>query len=323
MAHIQTVTGDIDPGALGVCMTHEHVICDERLAPRSHLTPGEGMEKSYMVLDDEERAIEELKRYYDLGGRALVEVTSTGWGRDVEKLAAISGATGVRMVAMAGFYIEPCLPLEVDEWSIERLTEWLVREVTEGIDDTGIKAGVYKSGIWRCRIEGPELKGLRAVARATLQTGVAITTHTTGSRRYEVTGGNMGWEHLRVLLEEGVDGDRLIVGHADERPDINFLNELADMGCYIQFDTVGKDRWMRDETRADLIKELIARGHGGRMLLATDRCRKKELYEELGGLGYVHLLASFVDTMKEAGIPDPDIDRILVENPATCLAVSI
>jgi len=319
---IQTVLGPIAPDELGPTQTHEHVICDQREAPRSRLDMNTvEVDKTYMILDDYQRQVKEVRDYYAQGGRGLVEVTTSGWGRDVEQLARVSQDTGVHIVACGGFYIEPCLPTEVDEWSIEEITKWLVREITEGVGDTGIRVGLLKSGIYRSRIEGPELKGLRAVARASVKTGAAITTHTTGSRRYEIPGGNMGRQHLRILKEEGVSPDRLIVGHIDERPDVNFLSDLAAEGCYIQFDTIGKPRWMRDETRVALMRELIRRGHLDRILMSTDRCRKAELYKEMGGLGYTHIFESFVGTMRRGGMAQGEIDTILTDNPARALTM--
>jgi len=322
MPVIQTVLGPVAPDQLGACQTHEHVICDQRQAPRPHLHANtREVEATFMILDDLEREEKELNEYYDRGGRALVEVTTSGWGRDVEGLAELSKKTGVHIIACGGFYTEPHLPVEVDEWSLDRITKWLIKEVTEGVDDTGIRVGILKSGIYRGRIEGSEEKGLRAVARASLETGVAITTHTTGSRRYEIPGGSMGRQHVEILKEVGVSPDRLIVGHIDERPDVNFLSDLADEGCYIQFDTIGKLRWMRDETRVSLMRELIARGHLDRILISTDRCRKAELYKEMGGLGYTYIYDRFIDTMLSGGMTQGEIDQIMVANPARALSL--
>ena len=322
MTRVQTVLGDIHPADLGRCQTHEHVVCDQRLAPRSSLHEStREVEETFMILDDYPRAVQELEDYGERGGQAVVEVTTSGWGRDVKTLAEISRQSGIHIIATGGFYIEPCIPYRVDEWSIDRLTRDLVQEVTVGVEGTGIKVGVLKSGIYRSRIEGIEEKALRAVARASLLTGVAITTHTTGSRRYEIPGGNMGREHLRVLEEEGVRADRLIVGHVDERPDLDFLCALADAGCYIQLDTVGKLRWLRDETRAQLVLGLIARGHLSRILLSTDRCRKAELYRERGGLGYTYIFDSFLDTLQASGVTAGQIDQLLIANPARAFSL--
>ncbi len=322
MGAIHTVLGDIVPDQLGYCQTHEHVICDQRLAPHSAMiSRSRRVEDSYMILDSVEDAVDELSAYYDAGGRALVEVTTYGWGRDPEALAEISRRTGVHIVMTTGFYTEPHMPLRATEWSITELANWITEEITEGAMGTGIKAGMIKSGVYAGRIEGLELKGLHAVARAQRATGAPITTHTSGARRYEVPGGNLGKHHLRILLEEGADPRKFIAGHTDERPDIGFLSEIASMGSYVQFDVIGKLHWLRDETRVDLMKELFRRGHGDRILVGTDRCRKAELHKHLGGLGYTHIFDSFLDTMRAGGMSEEQITAITVENPARVLTI--
>ncbi len=322
MAVVRTVLGDISPDSLGNCQTHEHIICDQRKAPFAQIIDrARSVKKTYMILTDEERAIEELKKYRAAGGSAVVDVTTHGWGRDPEAMARISRASGVHIVATGGFYTEPHIPTFAEERSIGELVEWIISEFETGMDGTDIKVGLIKSGIYHGRIENLERKCLRAVARASLETGLAITTHTSGARRYEVPGGNLGMYHLEVLLQEGVSPHRLINGHVDERPDIGFLSELCEMGCYIQFDVIGKEHWLLDATRVDLLKELIARGYLDHILMGTDRCRQHELYEELGGKGYTHLLETFVPMMKEGGIAEGDIWTMLSENPVRALGV--
>ncbi len=324
MGVVRTVLGDIAPESLGVCQTHEHIICDQRMAPFANIIDkARSVKKTYMILTDEERAIEELQKYGEAGGDAVVDVTTHGWGRNPEAMARISRESGVHIVATGGFYTEPHIPTFAEEKSVSDLVRWIVSEFEDGVGDTGIKIGLLKSGIYHGRIENLERKCLRAVARASLETGLSITTHTSGARRYEVPGGNLGKYHLEVLLEEGVSPTSLINGHVDERPDLGYLSELCDMGCYIQFDVIGKEHWLLDETRVDLLKELISRGYLTHILMGTDRCRQHELYREMGGKGYTHLLDSFVPLMKEGGIATGDIEVMLKENPARALTVQV
>ncbi len=324
MAIVRTVLGDVAPEALGVCQTHEHIICDQRMAPFANIIDkARSVKKTYMILTDEDRAIEELEKYREAGGSAVVDVTTHGWGRNPEALARISRESGVQIVATGGFYTEPHIPTFAEEWSIDQLSDWIVSEFEEGMEGTGVKIGLLKSGIYHGRIENLERKCLRAVARASLRTGLAITTHTSGARRYEVPGGNLGKYHLEVLLEEGVAPGRLINGHTDERPDLGFLSELCELGCFIQFDVIGKEHWLLDETRVDLLRELISRGYIQHILMGTDRCRQHELYREMGGMGYTHLLENFVPLMEAGGIGKGEIEVMLAENPGRALAVEL
>lgn len=313
---IQTVLGPVAPADLGVCLPHEHVWCDQRLAPRGQLFGANRDTASFMRLDDEAAMVGELRAFRDAGGGAIVDVTCDGWGRDLDVLARLSEASGVHLIATAGYYIEPCIPWFVDAMDVDALADHVTRELEVGID--GRRCGLVKSAIHRARVEGVELKVLRAVARAQRRTGVAITTHTTGGRRQEVPGGNVGPQQLAVLLEEGVPPHRLIVGHVDERPDIDVLDGLARQGCYVQFDVIGKEHWLLDATRAELVAELVRRGHAERLLLSHDRNRGHEMRFG-GGSGYRHLLDAFFPRLRAAGLDETTLRLLTVENPARAL----
>lgn len=316
---IQTVLGSVAPADFGVCLPHEHVWCDQRLAPRPELFGVTRSAGTYMRLDDAERMIGELTAYRAAGGSSLVEVTCDGWGRDLDVLARLSAASGVHIVATAGFYIEPCMPSFVAEWSVERLADHLTREIEEGVDETKRRCGVLKSAVHRARPEALELKGLRAVAIAQRRTGVAITSHTTGGRRQEVPGGTVGVRQLEILKAEGVDPSRFIVGHVDERPDIDVLAALVDEGCFIQFDVIDKEHWLLDATRAELIQALIARGYVRHLLLSHDRNRDHEMRYG-GGTGYCHIFEQFLPRLRALGVSDEEIATMMIDNPARAFA---
>src|SRR5688500_12050499 len=115
---IRTVLGDILPDELGICLPHEHVWCHQALAPRPELFGLSRSTSSWMRLNDEDRMLAELIAYRQAGGRSIVDVTCDGWGRDLDVLARLSDAAGVHIIATAGFYIEPCMPPFVAEWSV-------------------------------------------------------------------------------------------------------------------------------------------------------------------------------------------------------------
>lgn len=315
---IETVLGPIAPEALGVCLPHEHVWCDYALAPRTHLMDATRSTASFMRLRDNAQMESELRAYHAAGGRAIVEVTCDGWGRDLDVLAELSERTGVHIIATAGYYIEPCIPFFVSEWSLDRLADHITREIEVGVGPAKRRCGVLKSAIHRARIEAVEAKVLAAVAIAQKRTGVAITTHTTGSRRQEIPGGTIGVQQWAFLKAEGVPAHRLIVGHVDERPDIDVLSSLAAEGCFIQFDVISKQHWLLDATRAELLSELIRRGHLHNLLISHDCNRAYELHAA-GGLGYCHIFERFLARLRALDISEREIRTIMVQNPARAL----
>jgi phosphotriesterase-related protein len=317
MKVIRTVCGDIAPGELGLTQTHEHLCCDQRLGPGRDSFPSDSTQ---MVLQEPDLIVEALGDFRAAGGRAIAEMTVAGWGRDVGVLRDISQRTGVHVIATSGYYVEDCIPAFARTASIEQLTEFLLRELTEGADGTGIRTGILKSGVGRPVIEQLERRCAIAVARAHKATGVPITTHTSGSARFEIPGGNLGAQHLDLFEAEGVDLSRVIIGHNDENADIRFLSSLARRGAYAQFDVIGKLHWLLDETRVELLARLADAGHLDQLLLSTDRCRTTEL-KVMGGPGYDHLLRNFLPMLRQAGFDQSSIDRMLVANPARILAI--
>jgi phosphotriesterase-related protein len=321
MLGVQTVTGPIEAAGLGVTYMHEHLLCDQRLCRADGLRQPD-TEGHLMVLDDLGVAVRELTEIRTLGVGTVVEVTMQAWGRDVEGLRRISMETGVKIVATSGFYVEQCHPAWVRARTIDELAGDLVREIASGVGATGIRTGLLKSAISRPVVEGPEEKCARAVARAHLATGAAITTHTSGASRFEIAGGNIGPQLLDVFEYEGVDPRRVIIGHVDENVDIRTLETLCRRGAYVQFDVIGKEHWMLDATRADVISELVRRGHLSHLLLSMDRARKAEL-KSYGGQGYAYLVTHFVPLLQRVGVSAEAVREIMVHNPRRALAFEL
>jgi len=321
MKVIRTVRGDIRPQDLGITAPHEHLWCDQGQCCGKGKVNFPGItEKMYM--HDAGLVEKELSLFYEAGGRAIAEMTTDGWGRDVRVLQSLSEKSGVHVIAISGFYVEDCLQDYFDAHGIDELADILVKEITEGAEGSHIRTGLLKSAVSRRLIEGREEKGARAVARAQKRTGVAITTHTSASVRFEIEGGNIGTQHLDIFEEEGVDLRRVIVGHTDENADVRQLLALLERGAFVQFDTIGKTHWLLDETRIGLLRQLVDAGYEDRVMLSTDRCRVSETRTH-GGPGYAHVLTSFVPSLRQAGFADATIQRFLVDNPASIFSFEV
>ena len=159
---IQTVLGPIDPGRLGVTLTHEHLLIDIAgvlppvaeagargilNSPVSTATLGYIKHHGASSRDDLRTAdiptaIEEVMLFKQYGGDALVDVTSLALGRDPIGLARISRVTGVHVVMGAAFYVQPAHPPGMDDRSEDDIAEQIVRDVTEGVDGANIRSGI-------------------------------------------------------------------------------------------------------------------------------------------------------------------------------------
>ncbi len=202
---VVTVRGPVAPEALGVTLSHDHLISD------AYALWGASSGDYGWILDDVEVAIQEVEAFRAVGGGTICEPTSLGLGRDPSALLEISHKTGVHVVMGSGWYRERCYPREVHEELPDRLAERLVRELTVGVGETGIRAGfIGEIGTERRHISPAEERVFRAAGRAHARTGCPILTHTTHF-------GELALEQLDLLEAEGVAPDRVIVSHLGDR----------------------------------------------------------------------------------------------------------
>ena len=294
---VMTVRGPVPGDDLGVTLPHEHVFVDLTREYR-----GDGL------LNDPGLAEAELGLFVDAGGRTLVDVTSVGLGRDPDGLRLISAHTGLHIVMGSGFYRRAYFPPEVDELSTDAVADLIVRDIEDGVD--GIRAGIIgEIGCDRV-LTALEERSFRAAARAHRRTGLTVTTH---AARWPV-----GTAQLDLLVEEGVDPRRVVIGHCDMVPDHDYHLALARRGAWVQFDTVqGVHEWDTRQ-RLDWIRSLADEGHLDQVLLSQDVCLRSD-YAAMGGPGYAYVVTTFADRLKEAGFDDTDIRGLLVDNPRRML----
>jgi predicted metal-dependent phosphotriesterase family hydrolase len=292
------VLGDVDASRLGVTYSHEHLIA----------VPPESQKDRDFELSDYDRSLQELLYFKEVGGQTLVDASTLDYGRDVELLQRMSEASGVHVVATTGFNKHIYYPDWVEESSVKEISQLLAREVVEGVEATGVRAGFVKSGSWYNLIHPLEEKVTRAVARAQLETGAPVWLHT------EV--GTMGMEMLDILEEEGVDLSKVAVGHSDRNADPYYHLQLAARGAYVQFDGPGKVKYYPDSTRVALIKNLLEHGYGSQLLISGDMGRRSYLHAYGGGPGFRYILTKFVPRLRDEGIDQEHVDRIFIENPA-------
>ena len=349
---VRTVEGDIDAADLGPTSMHEHILGTFEVwledVESSPSVPGPVdpeakvvmpllgtlrrnpfLLRDNLILDDVELAIAEVRPFKAAGGGCLVDVSSIGIRTDLPGVRRVSQETGVHIVQGTSFYLESSLPAEVVGASIDELAATIVREIEEGIDDTGIRAGIIGE-VGTMKLTDLEVRVLRASARAQLVTGAAISLHTHPHHQY-------GEETIAILLEEGVPADRIIVGHMDENlvefePGLAYLDyhyRLADLGVWLQYDTFGAEcyydsvgkREPLDSERACAVAAVAARGHLDQLLLGCDVWLKQSL-KAFGGLGYDHLLTAVPVMLRHYGLTERQITTILVDNPRRVLPLA-
>jgi phosphotriesterase-related protein len=304
MVHeVVTVRGPVPAVTLGITATHEHLLMDLFRVNRL----------SDFLMNDEQLAIDELHLFKEAGGGTLVDMTTSDLGRNPAALRRISEASGVHIVMGCGWYRQPSYPVEIDTSTVNDLAAGIVRDLTEGVDGSGIRAGIIgEIGADRYHVSAQEERVFRAAARAHKRTGTAISTHTSFSA--------VGLLQLDILDEEGADLRRVVVGHCDTYLVREYHEAILARGAYVQYDSVGSTYIYPDARRIELLKHLIDKGYAPQLLLSSDVCRKSYLHA-YGGMGYDYCLRQFVPQLRAANISEEVIQLMLVENPRRVLAV--
>lgn len=327
---IHTITGTIAPEELGFTQCHEHLM----------LSKGESWRcNPALWMDDVEASVKEVEAYRDIGGSALVEAQPVGCNRVSVCLQKISRRTGVQIVASTGFHKMQFYPKGhwIRHTNRNRLARLFIEELTQGMyvgtDHTspfegeaptrlvgikgkacqsGARAGIIKTALDICGLEGVYKELFRAAAAAQKETDAPMMVH--------IEPGSDPLQLVSFLEKEGVGLERVYFCHMDRAcRDWKIFRIVLDSGVLLEFDTIGRFRYHSDEKELELIKQVLAESEDQLLLsLDTTRTRLKSYCEDAIGLTYI--LEVFLPMMREEGISEGQIQKIFVGNPGRILA---
>lgn len=312
---IQTVTGPTSADALGPTLMHEHLMIgypgwdsDTRIARRSE-------EERLAICVDR---IEEMK---SLGFTSMIDPCPNDLGRDVEFMAKVAQRTGFQIVCATGLYKQS--EGGVPYWhfmknfgpTVDAMAEVFIKEISEGIGDTGVKAGIIKVATGPGEMTDYERGIFEAAARASVETGAPITTHTDQ--------GTVGDVQQQVLTGHGVPAQRIIIGHSCGTSDHDYHMKIARGGSYLGFDRFGLDVIHPDAERVKSLLHLIQQGAGDRIVVSHDSVWcwlgqpiPPQVEAAMSAVwNPSHFSKRIVPLLREGGATDEQIDRLLVDNP--------
>lgn len=344
---VQTVLGVIEGKDLGITLTHEHLFIDGKCI---FAEPAAASERAlayepvgwhnlswlryhpYENLDnmrllDEPEAIDEAMLFKKAGGRTIVDVTINGIGRDPRALARISRLTGLNVVMGSGYYTASSLGPEMATKTEAAITEEIIRDITIGVGDTGIRSGLIGEIGCSWPLHDYERKVLRAAAVAQQKTGASLSVHPGRNRKAP-------FEVVDILEQSGADLSRVIICHIDARVrDHEGRTQLLKKGCVLEYDLWGweghfptywaADGYMdlpNDTQRIHEIRQHIAEGYLSQIVMSHDICAKTRRVR-YGGWGYAHILNYVVPMMRQRGINQEQVDTIIMANPRRLLTL--
>jgi phosphotriesterase-related protein len=302
--------GPVDTNELGFTLSHEHVG-----------TNAAGLRHTYPEFIDRdgirEQSIAAMKAVYEDGVRTIVDVSTFDLGRDVQLMREVSLGSGVQIIPCTGNHV--AVPRPFGDVSPDVIAAMYIREIEEGIEGSGIKAGIIKVASDRGGVTPAQEVVLRAAARTQKATGVPISTHTWSPDR-------VGEQQVRILEDEGVDLDRVYIGHSNDDTDLEYLVGLLNKGVWLGLDRYpggqvpGTPNW---EQRTEVTKSLMDAGFTNRIFLSHDYSVPKarhgaEVQEQRRRAnpdGYNFIPRYVLPRLKELGASDAEIHQITVENP--------
>ena len=316
---VQTFQGPVRPDVLGLTLMHEHVFVRDPELERN--LPGIEWDRTAAV----ERAVMGLTALHDLGVRTLVDLTVLGLGRDVRLVSEVAERVPVAIVASTGLYAGEPLPLYfrfhgpgllVDE--PEPLVDLFVHDIEDGIGGTAVRAGMIKVISEGPRLSPAEQRVIAAAAVAQQRTGVPITTHSVPSLRN-------GLEQQAFLCGQGVRADRIIIGHSGDADDRDYLRAIMDRGSTIGVDRFGMEHVQRDQVRLESVVSLVRLGYADRIILSHDAAFYSHATPPSWRTHHAprwnmeHLFGSIIPELRRRGLPQRDIDQMLISNPRRLL----
>ncbi|MDO5512553.1 phosphotriesterase [Corynebacterium sp.] len=312
MTHVNTVLGPVDQDDLGIVAVHEALLS---VFPGAQYAPDITFDRPEIFSTLEAR----LKDFASHGGGTIVDATGMFHGRDLPLLEALSRATGVHIVAstgqgpeglLGGYFLTPQTNPPTP-WPAEKFAELFEAEVTEGMVIPRVErrapAGLIVTAVTREGRTATDESLLRGAARAAAVTGAPL------SFQY----GNDALGDLDVVLSEGLDPSRILIGGAD-RVDAPVL-EIAARGVYVGIDNIGTsdDELVDDDARARLIRDLIEAGHTDRIIVSASAIG---VAKGLPGRDVAY--SAPLAFVRDLGFDETTTDAFLRDNPRAFLSLS-
>jgi phosphotriesterase-related protein len=318
MEWINTVTGRARPEELGTTLVHEHLLIG---------FPGwfmDALAPPFVRADVMARAVDRMQELIGFGVRTFLDPCPMDLGRDVEFMAEVAQRSGMRIVCTTGAYKQSeGISYTFGALPVEEIEAIYIKELTEGIGTTGIRAGLIKCATGSGPINDYEKKLLTAAGRAAAKVGCPVITHTDGAL--------LGPEQIELLTAQGMPSHRILVGHSDGRDDHDYHRSLADRGAYVGFDRFGIESIIPDEKRMQSVCKMIEAGYTRSVCLSHDATcgawlgrpvfggrfavRGEQIAAAMPNWEPTHLFKRILPKLRERGVREADIQTMLVDNP--------
>lgn len=304
---VPTLTGPVAPEKLGTTLLHEHVLY--------------GNIPDDLRADSIEFALTLLRDAARVGVDTLVCMSPE---RDIRLYQQIAQRSPVKIIASTGGYIYRRMSKFIQEMNEQQMYERIVREVTEGIDGTKLRAGIIKAAGAKTPLTEWEKAAFRAAGRAQKTTGTPVGTHAIFEPR----------EQFDLLVKSGADPNRCCFAHVEAEfgwggrkleQETDYLLAIAKEGGSLLFNNFGFEFDTPWPDLVYIIRNLCDKGYANRVLTSMD-CnwewkKGKRVFEasekhpETARRTFAYMITDAVPAMLKAGFSAQEVRTFLVDNP--------
>ena len=310
---IPTLTGTIKPAGLGTTLMHEHILWFAGpMEENAGYTPipddleSETVDFAVSLLNDAAR----------VGIETVVDLTPF---RPIKLYARIAERTPVNIIASTGFYRRSKVPKWMADMDDEKqMEERMLKELTDGIDDTKIRAGIIKVAG-----EGGtdwEKKTFRAAALVNKAIGIPIATHS----------GSDAFDQFNLLLKSGANPHRILYSHVDvgRKGKPGDLLTIAKEGGYLEVDTFGQNFYTPWNELVSFLRSFCDAGFAGKVIISIDSNwhweNREKIFEGAGppnfdpnaaNRTFAYMMTDAVPMLLKSGFSISEINTFLVDNP--------
>jgi len=313
---VETVRGPVALDALGPTLMHEHVFV---MQPEPRENYGRAWGAPYW--DEEERvadAIAKLTRLRQGGISTIVDPTVLGQGRNIERIQRINAAVDLNIIVATGVYAFLEMPNFLATRTDDAIIDLFTQEIEYGINGTGVKAAFLKCAVEHHGVVGDVPRILGVIAETAKRASVPVMVHTNAQAQ-------SGLPALRALTDAGVDPERIVIAHAGDSNDLDYLRAIADPGASLGFDRFGIDHFNPTADRIRTLSALVREGYADRIHLSHDAACFYDFmvhnpFFEDEKPDYLFITHEVLPLLADAGVTTDVVEQMMVTNPRTFFA---
>ena len=314
---MNTILGTVPASKLGRTLPHEHILVgslDMRMAFGDRW-----YDRKKLV----ELAVKEIAQVRDeYGITTIIDGTTADTCRDLELIKEVALETGVNIPYCTGLYHSDII--SYNKKIPEEFAKYFISECLEGSSRPDGSTGESKPAFLKCAVGEIGMTDINrvcvtAMAIAQRETGLPLFCH-------NVHRAKTADAQVEVFREYGADLNKVIIGHASDCTDVDYLETFLKLGCHLSFDRIGPHQ-DNNLAHATTVKALIDRGWINRITLSHDHCVYldfgKANFEKTYAAGpyglrldFTYISRCFLDRLREHGVTEEQIDTMMIANPA-------